>query len=135
MGRIRVTRKQNSGPRSVGGDLYVSKQKCSTGIGFQLSFRFSAEVMDRMRWRDGDTFAPEYEREGDIAAWHITPCRADDGVVLHCSSGKKAVGLIKATVSKTELDEIFPGEERGYKFSIDTIKGSGASFLCDYSGK
>jgi uncharacterized protein YegP (UPF0339 family) len=133
MGRIRVTRKQVGGPRSVGGDLYVSKQKCSTGIGFQLSFRFSAEVMDRMRWRSGDTFVPEYEREGDIAAWYITPCRSDEGVVMHCSSAKKAVGLIKATVEQAELDEMFPGEERGYKFTIDTIKGSAATFLCDYS--
>ena len=131
MALFQVLKKRPQGPRSVGGDIYVSKQKASGGT-HQLAFRISADVMDRLRWRRGDKVIPEFDIEGDLGVWTLTPSDLEEAVVIH-AKGPAASGQIKASISPANMDLVFPNGRTGYVGQFAEVKGGVAKFLVDYS--
>jgi hypothetical protein len=130
MALFQVLKKRPQCPRSAGGDVYVSRQKGCKGRP-QLAFRISAEIMNRLRWRDGDGVVLEFDMEGDIGVWTLTPSDLEEALVLHAKSPGSS-GLIKATISTANMSLVFPNGKTGYVGQFDELKGGAAKFIVDY---
>jgi hypothetical protein len=130
MALFQVLKKRPQGARSLGGDIYVSKQKASGGT-YQLALRISAAVMDRLRWRRGDSVIPEFDMEGDMGVWTLTPSDLEQAVVIH-AKGPGTSGQIKATISPENMALVFPNGKAGYVGQFAEVKGGAAKFIVDY---
>jgi len=125
-----MTKKQATGPRSLGGDIYVSKQ--AAGTNKALAIRIAAPVMDRLRWRSGDKVIAEFDKQGDTGVWTLRRTEDDNGLTI---SQKKLgnAGQVKSVVSADAMKQAIPNGKTGYVGTLETVKGDSAVFLIDYA--
>ena len=122
-------RLQKPSPRNMGGDMWASKQKAGSRYG--LALRLSKDVVDRLRWRDGDRISLAFGLDGDTGVFRLT--RVDDDTGYQLRVKKTGIAAMKATVSDATLEAIFPDCKSGYQGTLDTAKADEAMFLVDYA--
>jgi hypothetical protein len=126
------------GRTGLGGDLLVSAVARGDGQeGMSMCWRFSAQVLDKLRWRVGDRVYMELDREGTTDTWTFHRVSEASGEGLKISSNARdermyGSGAVRRTVSGEEVGSVFSsgGERRyvGFLLHGDINK---ATFACD----
>jgi hypothetical protein len=119
--------------RSQGGDIYVSKTKQEDR--WALCFRFSEEVLNRLRWRAGDRVFAELERDGSTDTWTMTRVPDDNTEGMKISPQGHGNGCIRRSCEKDEIDAVFTNCCSGYTGWLVEGDIKRATFAVDTSAK
>lgn len=101
---------------SGGGDIYVSGIGAGEEGRHALCVRFTAEILDRLRWRVGDRVYMELDREGTTDTWTFVRVGEDmDGLKLSANGRGSGPATVRRTCDEDEIKAVFPNCRRGYQ--------------------
>ena len=132
--QIRKKSKGNSAGLAVGSDVYFSKV-INNGRKIGVSVRLSRRCMDSLRWRIGDKFVIDYERDGDTGTLRLTRTDSDQDGLRLSGLHKGGSGQIRASLEADHIAVMFPNCLNGYHCQIASGGPLAADFLIDYASR
>ena len=123
------------GVRGEGGDIYVSGVNGGGTSRHALCVRFTADVLDRLRWRIGDRVYMELDREGSTDTWTFVRVSENDpnGLKISGKEGSDGPGTVRRSCDEDEISSVFPGGRGGYPGFMIEGNGKSAVFAVDTS--
>ena len=120
----------------AGGDIYVSRISGGGGR-HALCFRFSEQVLDRLRWRAGDRVYMELNRDGSVDEWTFTrvPETDRDGLKMSASGRNDGSATVRRTCDEEEIKSVFTNCRTGYSGFFAEGDSKQARFLVDTSAE